>query len=367
VRAIVSLVTRPHERKVFTLLVEMRCNSFCIFCGQRQVDEGVVKARRTLGLATPPTNYGDLRGRFTLETATRALQDARDDGCDELSLQGGEPTLFGDLVPLVRAARGMGFRFIGLVTNGRRMKDAAFTRALLEAGLDAATFSVLGHDAETHDARAIAPGSFDELLEGLRNAAKSANELGSAVKLNANLIPSRPVLTHMKGLVKRLAEAGAHAVSLHLVRFDGLASEPGVIERMAFDARELTPAIQAAWAAADPLSLGFHATDVPLCLHPVLRPTELELLERRAAVRGHRFGAASFGYELEPKGRGVPIPCDGCLLADVCPRVGREYLADEPSTVLRPLTAATLERDAIALLRDLDPDAPESARLVRDR
>jgi pyruvate-formate lyase-activating enzyme len=367
VRAIVLVVTRARQRKVFTLLVEMRCNSFCIFCGQRQVDDGVVKARRSLGLATPPTDCGDLRGRFTLETATRTIEEARAEGCDELSLQGGEPTLFPDLVPLVRAAREMGFGFIGLVTNGRKLKDIGFTKALILAGLDAITFSVLGHDAATHDGLAIAPGSFDELVRGLRNAAAIARELGSPVTLNVNLIPSKATLGHFAAQVRELGAAGAHALSLHLVRFDGLASDPGVIERMAFDARTLTPALEDAWGAADDAKVGFHATDVPLCLHPALRASELDLLGRRAAVREHRFAAASFGYDMDLTGRGASIACDGCLLARVCPRVPREYLPGHPTEVLHPITSASLDAGSSALLREVDPDGLASLRRVRDR
>ena len=153
-----ELMGGARARKVFTLLVEMRCNSYCVFCGQRQVDEGLVKARRGLGLSMPRTSYGDLRGRYTLETATDALLAARTEGYAELSLQGGEPTLFPEIVRLVSAARDIGFEHIGLVTNGRKLANPDFARALLDAGLDAITFSVLGHDATTHDAAAIAPG-----------------------------------------------------------------------------------------------------------------------------------------------------------------------------------------------------------------
>ena len=79
-----ELMGGARARKVFTLLVEMRCNSYCVFCGQRQVDEGLVKARRGLGLSMPRTSYGDLRGRYTLETATDALLAARTVGAESL-------------------------------------------------------------------------------------------------------------------------------------------------------------------------------------------------------------------------------------------------------------------------------------------
>jgi organic radical activating enzyme len=356
------------EKKVFTLLVEMRCNSFCIFCGQRQVDEGVVKARRSLGLATPATDIGDLRGRFTLETAIATLETAQREGYEELSLQGGEPTLFPELPALVRAAKGMGFAFVGLVTNGRRLKDLELTRALLEAGLDGITVSVLGHDAKTHDALAIAPGSFDELALGLRNAARLIAERPvRAASLNVNLITSKDTTPHLAKQVTELHDAGAQAMSVHLVRFDGLASDPLVKRALAFDIRALTPALDAAWALADRVGATLHATDVPICLHPELRPAELELCERRAAVGQHGYGAASFAYEVPPTGQNHEIACDACLLRRVCPRVPGEYVLSAPSDVLRPVTEASLAEGVRTLLRELDPAAPTSAARLADR
>src|ERR1019366_8670886 len=72
-------------KKVLTLLVELRCNSYCIFCGQREVDEALIATRRRLGLSMPQTTFGDTRGRYTLETATAALETARAEGYTDLS------------------------------------------------------------------------------------------------------------------------------------------------------------------------------------------------------------------------------------------------------------------------------------------
>ena len=241
-------MTGDGARKVFTLLVEMRCNSYCVFCGQRQVDAGLVQARRSLGLSTPPTSFGDLRGRYTLGTATEALRVARTEGFAELSLQGGEPTLFPEIVALVSAARELGFAPIGLVTNGRRLADRAFAEALLGAGLDAITFSVLGHDAATHDAAAIAPGSFDELLSGpSRTRARSpATSAAGSPSTSTSSRRRRPSRTSPLRCASSKA-AGVDAASLHLVRFDGLAADPAVVASLRFDARALTSALAEAW------------------------------------------------------------------------------------------------------------------------
>jgi molybdenum cofactor biosynthesis enzyme MoaA len=361
-----ELMGGARARKVFTLLVEMRCNSYCVFCGQRQVDEGLVKARRGLGLSMPRTSYGDLRGRYTLETATDALLAARTEGYAELSLQGGEPTLFPEIVRLVSAARDIGFEHIGLVTNGRKLANPDFARALLDAGLDAITFSVLGHDATTHDAAAIAPGSFGELLLGLRNAHAVAASIDRKVTLNVNLITTGQTVNHLSEQVRLLSDAGVDAASMHLVRFDGLASDPNVVGSLRFDIRNATNAIADAWREAARVGISLHATDIPLCLHPELRSSELEVLERRVLVSQHHFSAAAFEYDADPTGRVAPPSCEGCMLAPSCPRVPPEYLPVDPADALHVLTPAVIAAKVDALLADLEPRDHASTGRVRE-
>jgi len=356
---------RPkHDRKVFTLLVELRCNSYCVFCGQREVDEALIKTRRRLGLSVPATTWGDTRGRYTLATATEALDRARGDGFSELSLQGGEPTLFPEIIALVAGARRLGFEHIGIVTNGRKLRDRVFAEALLGAGLDAVTASLLGADAETHDALSAAPGSFDALVEGLRNCADIAGTTHRSVVLNVNLITSARSVDQLADEVRLIAGLGVRTAVVHLVRFSGLASDPNVREPLRFDIRRIREPLAAAMATAASLGVTLHAADVPLCLHPRLAADELELLVRRESVSRHRFEAAAFEYDLDMEPRVSPDACHGCLLEHACPRVPPEYLLAEAPDALRPITTERVRDDLNDVLAGLEPDrAGAAARL----
>src|SRR5437762_550 len=147
--------------KRLTLMIEMRCNSYCIFCGLRAVDPAMVKVREELGLSVPdlaaaavPREYEQRRARleadgpvrlpvvkgtafpsFTMETALANLREARAEGCEALNLQGGEPTIWPGLPALIAEARSMGFRSVTVVTNGRRLADEAYARALVTSGV----------------------------------------------------------------------------------------------------------------------------------------------------------------------------------------------------------------------------------------
>jgi MoaA/NifB/PqqE/SkfB family radical SAM enzyme len=350
-------------RRVLTLLVERRCNSYCVFCGQREVDEALIHSRRRLGLTLPETKFGHVRERYTLETATRAIEDARRAGTTELSLQGGEPTIWPDLVPLVRRARELAFEHVNLVTNGRRLADRAYAEALLEAGLDGLTVSFLGADASTHDELMAAPGAFDALVAGLGHVRAH----GGRATVSANVITSARSFRELPAIVRRLADLGVSSASLHLVRFDGLASDPAVRGALAFDARELAGPLAEAAREAARLGLGFDASDVPLCLHaPPPRAEDVRALARRGSIAEHTFEAAGFTYQAGAKRRDdASSACARCLVAARCHRIEAAYLPGDAAASLAPVTAPSLAASVDAALASLDPRAPTAVDEVR--
>ena len=87
--------------KVLTLLLELRCNNYCFFCGSRAIDAPMIETREKLGLSVPSAVKSRRSGadakvpqkRYTLESAVEALTEAATNGFTCLSLQGGEPSL----------------------------------------------------------------------------------------------------------------------------------------------------------------------------------------------------------------------------------------------------------------------------------
>ena len=130
------------------------CNNACVFCGEEDRRE---RSRE--------------RGQFLIpgEQVRDDLRRYRDEGFDHLTFLGGEPTIRKDIVSLVRYAHEIGFTYVFMTTNGRRMADRRFLRALLDAGLTDLCLSVHGPDAETHDAMTGRPGSFAQVERALLN------------------------------------------------------------------------------------------------------------------------------------------------------------------------------------------------------
>lgn len=84
-----------------------------------------------------------------------------------LILTGSEITLRRDLPDLARRARASGFDHIRIQTHGMHLSRPAYSRMLVEAGVDEFFVSVAGCDAETHDTITTVRGSFDKTLRGL--------------------------------------------------------------------------------------------------------------------------------------------------------------------------------------------------------
>lgn len=224
--------------KRYTIELEMRCNSHCIFCGNRAIDKSMIKVRKQLGLTVPrraiwpsatdlvrrgidSTRNQALRvigrdppaidqsrtphGGFTLDGAFHAMTRANKQGYECLSLQGGEPTLWPWLPQLIAEARRLGFRQVVMVTNGRKMADPDFARRIVDSGLTHLVFSLLGADAATHDALAASPGSFEALMKALANVSALRKDRPELLKFDANIILSAETVDQLPAEIELLS------------------------------------------------------------------------------------------------------------------------------------------------------------------
>lgn len=107
-------------------------------------------------------------------------------GVTMVDFDGGEPTLNPELVPLIRAARSLGYDRINVTTNGRRCYYEAYARELVRSGLTTLLFSVHGPDARTHAQQVGVAEAFEQTVGGIENCVRHAPasvELGMNVTL----------------------------------------------------------------------------------------------------------------------------------------------------------------------------------------
>ncbi len=99
----------------------------------------------------------------------RLLHDHRNEGTDQLDIDGGEPTLHPRLIDTIHLARSLGYRSINVTTNGRQLRDPELARSLVTSGITHLLISLHGSTAEIHDEATGIQGSFEQTVCGIDN------------------------------------------------------------------------------------------------------------------------------------------------------------------------------------------------------
>jgi MoaA/NifB/PqqE/SkfB family radical SAM enzyme len=113
---------------------------------------------------------GDKESESVLfEDILKQLDEGRKIKHENVEFTGGEPTVRPHLDEAVAYAKKVGYRQIGLSTNGRLLADRAFAKKLVDGGLTDVTIALHGPDAATHDRITSSPGSFEEIIVAIKN------------------------------------------------------------------------------------------------------------------------------------------------------------------------------------------------------
>jgi len=140
---------------------------------------------------------------LTTEEALRLIDDLAGWGIGLLVFDGGEPLLRDDLLEIVSYASKKGI-VTGVGSNGSFI-DKKMARKMAEAGVQSASISIDGGNAETHDSFRGKPGSFQEALRGA-----SALRMGG-LPLQFNMVIRKGALSQVPDMLKLAVESGANA------------------------------------------------------------------------------------------------------------------------------------------------------------
>lgn len=174
--------------KYVSLTMEFRCNLACKHC----MIEG------TMDRLAPQSD----------DVFDKLLEhNARTGEWSGLILTGSEITLRRDLPDLARRARASRFEHVRIQTHGMHLGRPAYSKMLVEAGVDEFFVSIAGEDAASHDAITTVAGSFDkslrglEILDGYDNVATITNTVVTAESYR--LLPGIvKALAHLKKLTQ---------------------------------------------------------------------------------------------------------------------------------------------------------------------
>jgi pyruvate-formate lyase-activating enzyme len=154
--------------------VGFRCNQDCGFCWQGRDWPGAPRA--------------------VLE---RWIDEMAAGGVRQLMISGGEPTVYAELLDLVRHARAAGLE-PWLQTNAIRMAKPGFAQDLVEAGVDGLTVSYHAADPDLSDLLTRAPGTHVRTEAGMRAS------LRAGMRLTLNCVVGRRNLPHLPATAERI-------------------------------------------------------------------------------------------------------------------------------------------------------------------
>ena len=301
-----------------TVRIVLACDNECVFCGQSSLE----------GAREP-------QARADISSALVALR-ARD---NEVTFVGGEPTLHPELPAILEESRALGFRSVGLQSNGRRLSPSVIA-LLADAGLTDLHLSIHGATAASHDYHTGVPGSFAAAI-GALGAARAAR-----IPVAVTTVVTRSNARGLSELARLLAARSASAWCLSVPRARGRAAS-------AFD--RVFPRLGIA---------------MPFALHAV---QTAEALRLPVLVRG--APACLLGpfarLALDDEPRAYAATCDACPARAQCPGVEPEYLARFDGDELSPREAFTKEANDFARMfvgsGEVGPNAATNAAPPRPR
>jgi radical SAM protein with 4Fe4S-binding SPASM domain len=221
-------------------------------------------------------------------------------GVPHVCFTGGEATLSPHLVPLIEKAEDLGI-ITGLLTNGRKLADREYVRALCAAGLDHVQITIESHDREVHDEMVGCPGAWEETVAGIRNA------IDDDIYLVTNTTLCTLNVGGIEKTLELLKELDVRQFAMNSIIYTGKAPESG----LGIEETELEPILGLITAKAAELGMRFiWYSPTHYCkLNPTMH-----------GVGYKRCTAAEYNICVEPDG--AVIPCQsyyqpvGNILAD---------------------------------------------------
>ncbi len=152
--------------KILEIYLNFSCNQKCIHCFN---GEDFRQANKDLKFSKVASDIFKMRKK----------------GCNWLSLLGGEPTVYPEILKVVSLGKKTGYRRIMTFSNGLKYSDAGFVSDMKSAGLTDTCISVHGDNGELHEAVTGVPGSFNKVMAAIDNLKREKINVMIILVLNA--------------------------------------------------------------------------------------------------------------------------------------------------------------------------------------
>lgn len=264
-------LTAPYRMDI---ALTYRCNNQCIHC-----------------YASGPRQTAELSSKDWLAV----IDKVHELGIPQVVFTGGEPTLRDDLAELIAHTQKIGL-VSGLVTNGRKLKDKAYLQSLLNAGLDHLQITVESHDPKVHDKMTATEGSWEDTIQGLKNA------LSLPTYTVTNTTLSKLNIGGINATIEFLHGLGVKHFACNSLIYSGKA--PAIAESFALEEASLEPILNN--IKEKTASLGMEFTWYTPTEYCEINPLQLDLGIKSCS-------ACRINMAIEPDG--TVIPCQSYTIA----------------------------------------------------
>lgn len=259
------------------------------------------------------------------------LRQGRVDGARHAWFGGGEPTLRRDFLPLLRAAKQLGYERIKVQTNGLLFAYPQLVERAVSAGMTEANLLLRSLDPATHDALCGREGAHALLTKALGN-------LRDRVRLEGDVLVTTDTVEELPRLVSHYAGQGFARFSVWLFSAAGNPDLAPMVPRLS----ALGPRLEEAHAAARKAGVELVSLHTPHC---AVKPDcwSLQFDPRGMDLFVANPGGHAFALHDSPMEQGQWVDaCATCAVRGPCRGLRPDYLAVHGPGDARPLSEAEI-------------------------
>lgn len=273
------------------------CNSKCTFC---IVDSPYMK-----------------QDTIIRRRVSRFLKENAGQGYQAVNLHGGEATIRRDFLEILDEIRELGYPTVFLQTNARKLARMDYARTVVEKGVSLFVVSMHGATAKTQDGISLAPGSFDQAVQGMRNV----KELGATVRTNS--VVCKDNFAELPEIVDLCLDLGADMVNISALHTDGTALRNFWEVTPRYD--EIQPYVLEACERAVRRNARLLMEGFPYCAVPGYEQYLVDWEDNKFKVLYRNFVMDDYEDHMDDFTRVKDERCGGCMFNDVCGGVYKEY------------------------------------------
>jgi MoaA/NifB/PqqE/SkfB family radical SAM enzyme len=187
------------------------------------------------------------------------LQDHKRNGIKMIEISGSDPIEYQKIIELIRYIKKEGFSFVQLSTHGTKLSDKNFLKKMISSGVNKIRVPLYGSNKKVHDSITRKEGSFEKLVEGIKNLIKS----NQAIEIQVSSLILKQNKDDLQNIVDFVDSLGIKDF------YFGIPCIPSVLEDVTnwyLPLKKLEKIIQNLYYYSLKVNKDFRFFDIPFCL-----------------------------------------------------------------------------------------------------